>query len=260
MKSDWDYTALANAYLKRPEYASEAIDEMLSRAGISAGACVCDMGAGVAHLTLMLAYRGLEVVAVEPNDAMRHNGEQRTLHVPGIVWYEGTAEESGQPSSSFDLVTFGSSFNVTDRQRSLQETARILKAGGWFACMWNHRDLTDPIQTSIEQVISDHLPNYDYGSRRQDQTMIIEASGLFGPVQRIEGRVMHRQTREDCVEAWRSHATLERQAKNRFSQIVDAIEEMLVDKGHDEFDVPYTTRIWLAPVRKEAAVGTRSIS
>jgi len=189
-------------------------------------------------------------VAIEPNDAMRHNGEQRTLHLPGIVWHEGSAEDSDQPSSSFDLVTFGSSFNVTNRHKALEETARILKPRGWFACMWNHRDLTDPIQASIEQVISDHLPDYDYGSRREDQTAVIELSGLFGPVQRIEGRVKHRQTRQDCVEAWRSHATLERQAKKRFSQIVNAIEEMLVAKELDEFDVPYTTRIWLAPVKK----------
>ena len=28
MKTEWDYTNLANAYLKRPEYASEAIEKM----------------------------------------------------------------------------------------------------------------------------------------------------------------------------------------------------------------------------------------
>lgn len=28
MKTEWDYTNLAEAYLKRPEYAKEAIDKM----------------------------------------------------------------------------------------------------------------------------------------------------------------------------------------------------------------------------------------
>jgi hypothetical protein len=28
MKTEWDYTALADAYLKRPDYADEAIDAL----------------------------------------------------------------------------------------------------------------------------------------------------------------------------------------------------------------------------------------
>ena len=35
MKTEWDYTNLAAAYVKRPEYASEAIDKMLKIAGIT---------------------------------------------------------------------------------------------------------------------------------------------------------------------------------------------------------------------------------
>lgn len=34
MKTEWDYTNLANAYLKRPDYAQEAIDEMIAIAGV----------------------------------------------------------------------------------------------------------------------------------------------------------------------------------------------------------------------------------
>ena len=34
MKTEWDYTELAEAYLKRPDYAQSAIDKMLAEAGI----------------------------------------------------------------------------------------------------------------------------------------------------------------------------------------------------------------------------------
>ena len=74
MKTEWNYTSLADAYLKHPDYSDNAIDAMLKIAEISKGAKVCDVGAGVAHLTLMLLARGMDVVAVEPNDAMRANG------------------------------------------------------------------------------------------------------------------------------------------------------------------------------------------
>ena len=78
MKTEWDYTDLAAAYLKRPDYAQSAIDRMLETAGVKKGDVVCDVGAGAAHLTLKLAEYGLHVCAVEPNDAMRANGIERT--------------------------------------------------------------------------------------------------------------------------------------------------------------------------------------
>ena len=55
MKTEWDYTALADAYLKRPDYAQSAIDKMLKNAGVKQGDTVCDVGAGAAHLTIKLA-------------------------------------------------------------------------------------------------------------------------------------------------------------------------------------------------------------
>src|SRR5579885_1706085 len=126
MKTEWDYTALADAYLKRPDYSDALVDAMVRIAG-PASRRACDIGAGVGHLTLMLLRRGFDVTAVEPNDAMRRNGSARTAGSAAVRWTVGTGEESGQPDGSFDLVTFGSSFNVTDRRAALRETARILQ-------------------------------------------------------------------------------------------------------------------------------------
>lgn len=248
MKTEWDYTSLADAYLKRPDYSDDAIDEMLRKASLTKGAVACDVGAGVAHLTIKLAERGLRVCAVEPNEAMRANGIARTRFLQNVIWSEGTGESTGQPSATFDIVTFGSSFNVTDRQAALRESARILRANGWFACMWNHRDLDDPIQAGIESIIKSQIAEYEYGTRREDQTDVILASQLTKRVDKIEGRVFHRQSVENCLEAWRSHATLHRQAGDRFPEIIRRIEKLLADTGEREISIPYTTRIWLAQI------------
>jgi ubiquinone/menaquinone biosynthesis C-methylase UbiE len=249
MKTKWDYTELADAYLKRPDYLEAAIDKLIQTAGVKSDAHICDVGAGVAHLTLMLLNRGYKVDAVEPNDAMRSNGIKRTSGFKNITWHEGTGEQTGMPSGSFDLVTFGSSFNVTDRLVALAETKRILKNKGWFACMWNHRDITDKIQAGIEEIIKKEITDYDYGTRREDQTDVINQSDLFGPVIKIEEPVTHKITVGECVEAWRSHATLQRQARTKFESVIEKIAAFLNGLNLSEIEIPYTTRIWAAQLK-----------
>ena len=163
-----------------------------------------------------------------------------------VTWVEGTGEDTRQDSDVFQMATFGSSFNVTDRPKALQEVNRILQDRGWFAAMWNHRNLEDPIQSQIEEIIRNHISGYSYGARREDQTEVIAKSGLFGQVQKIEGTVIHTQAVEETVEAWRSHATLHRQAGDQFNAIIEQISGLLYGLGRDSIQIPYTTRIWLA--------------
>ena len=164
-----------------------------------------------------------------------------------VRWHEATGEQTGQPSQSFDFVTFGSSFNACDRPAALKETGRILKPRGWFACLWNHRQLDDPIQMQIEVIIKDRVRDYDYGSRREDQTAIIDASGLFSRVVHLDSRVVHEQTIEDCVEAWRSHSTLQRQARAAFGDVVASIEEYLAEPQDAEAFKSHTQPTYGSP-------------
>lgn len=249
MKTEWDYTELAEAYLKRPDYAQSAIDKMLQTAGIEKGGAACDVGAGAAHLTLKLAEYGLNVCAVEPNDAMRANGIKRTAQYQNVQWFEGVGEHTGMEDQKFHLVTFGSSFNVCDRQEALKETKRILKDGGWFACMWNHRDLSDPMQKEIEDILKTQIPDYSYGTRREDQTDVIRESGLFKDVIYIEGTVVHEILAEDFIEGWKSHGTVQRQSREKFDFINSEIRKAVEAKGEKYVKVPYTTRIWMAQVK-----------
>lgn len=246
MDVQWDYTKLADAYLARPPYSKTTLQEIFSGAGLKKGDKVCDVGAGVAHMTIPLFEAGFIVDAVEPNDAMRANGIIRTKDMPGVSWSDGTGENTGRPSGVYDLVSFGSSFNVCDRELALKETYRLLKPEKWFCCLWNHRVLTDPIQAGIEKIIVDAIPNYDYGKRREEQDAIIVASGLFVEIRRIEGTVIHTQTTKEVVEAWRSHATLQRQAGDKFNGIIQQIDAYLAALGTSSIDIPYVTRAWMA--------------
>jgi len=246
MRIDWDYSAVARSFSKRPPYATATIDAFVRSAGVAPGMRACDAGAGTGNLTLPLLARGLDVVAIEPCEAMRALGRRRTAGLAKVRWLAACAESTGLRAECVDLVTFGSSFNVVDRERALREAARILKHGGAFVCLWNHRRLDDPLQAAIEALIRRCVPAYEQGTRREDQTSIIGRSGFFGAVRKIEGEVVHRMTVTDCVEAWRSHLTLRRQAGKRFPEILDAIRSLLVQAACPCIDVPYTTRAWIA--------------
>ncbi len=246
MKTEWDYSNLAVAYLKRPQYAPQAITAMLRTASVCAGQRVCDVGAGVGHLTKLLLENGLKVDAVEPNDSMRELGILETQG-KSVSWHEATGENTNLGAEVFDLVTFGSSFNVCDRNLALIESARILKPRGWFACLWNHRLLTDPLQSAIERAITETISDYSYGTRREDQFSVIEDSEIYENTTKITARVSHRIKTEEFIEAWRSHATLERQAGDDFLDLVSKIEKICYEFDADGFVmVPYETNLWMA--------------
>ena len=71
MRTEWDCPKLAEAYLKRPDYSNSAIEAMTKIMSVTSEMSACDIGAGVAHLTLKLQPKFSKIDAVEPNDQMR---------------------------------------------------------------------------------------------------------------------------------------------------------------------------------------------
>ena len=242
----WDYTEHASDYDKRADYSSDAIRNLLKAIGSTLSRTVADIGAGTGKLTKELLKYGLTVRCVEPNDAMRTIGIRNTKG-KSVTWSVGTGETTGLPTGSVYAVFFGSSFNVVDQGLALTEACRILVSHGWFACMWNHRNLDDSIQRRIESIIKFSIPGYSYGSRRDDPTHIISASGYFARARSIEETFIWRTPKLDVLAAWKSHATLRRQAgsDSSFRQIIQEIASYL-DELPEVIDVPYATRIYFA--------------
>ncbi len=242
----WDYTEHASHYDKRADYSADAIGALLGAIGCTAPRTVADLGAGTGKLTKELLEHGLTVKAVEPNDRMREIGIRNTAG-RSVRWSVGTGEQTGLPPRSVYAAFFGSSFNVVEQRLALAEVARILVPHGWFACMWNHRDLGDPIQHRIESIIKAFIPEYSYGLRREDPTATIDASALFSPVRTLAHGFSSNMPRADVIEAWRSHATLRREAQSdsRFDHIVAEIAQY-VESLPPVIAVPYTTRVYFS--------------
>lgn len=245
--SDWDYTQQACYYEYRPNYDRSAIVAMLARAGIAGDArLVADVGAGTANLTLLLLAEGCRCVAIEPNSAMRRIGEERTAG-RNVTWRVGTGERTGLEASSVDLFAMGSSFNTTDRPATLREARRVLRPGGWFACMWNHRNLEeDAFQARVEVLLRELFPGYEAGSRREDQGPVLAAAEGFADLEFIARTQRVSQSAERYIAAWRS-------VKNRFWDLgtdggraaFARFEAALRAEIPTSVEMSYTTRIWM---------------
>lgn len=244
MKTEWDYSSLAKSYVDRVDYARDAVALLTNLTQIESS--ICDIGAGAGHLTKEFANFVSRIDAVEPNPEMRKRGMDLLSRFPNIHWYEGTAESTGRPSDFFDLVTFGSSFNVCNRQLALVESHRLLKSKGHFACLWNHRVLEDPLQAKIEEVIRNAIPNFSHGLRRENQVAIISDSGLFSSVTKHTFYTEYQIPKEKFLNAWRSHATLQRQAGSSFDSILESIGAVISSQRSEVLLVPYETVLFKA--------------
>ena len=250
VEDNWDYTKHAKFYEFRPNYAPKTIDMLVCLNNGNGGGSrikVADIGAGTGNLSIMLLERNCEVSAVEPNDAMREIGIERTKN-QNIKWIRATGIDTTLERESFDWVTFGSSFNVMDRKDALKEAHRLLKPNKYFSCMWNHRDLNCPIQEIAEEVILDLVPSYTRGVRREDQRQILEDNrNLFDNIIYIEEDFYFHQSIENYINAWRS-------VKNPYWDLqtkegVELFEKIAYQMKHklpSEFSIKYTTRCWSA--------------
>ena len=122
----------------RPTYPMQAVAWSLGLP--SSPLVVCDLGAGTGKLTEVLLAAGHEVVAVEPDDAMRRRLVGGLGEHPHLEVRAGTAEAIPLPDASVDAVVAGQAWHWFDEAVVAPEVARVVRPGGTVAAMWNSRD------------------------------------------------------------------------------------------------------------------------
>lgn len=250
-----DFSALAKSYINRPGYSPTLLKQLAERVGYPREPFqIADVGAGTGKLTENLLDLGFNVVCVEPNDAMRAEGERLTGH-RGAVWHAGSGEETGLPDASADWVFMASSFHWTDPERSLPEFHRILKPGGYFTAVWNPRDLSrSPLQQRIDNRIREMVPGLkrkSSGAARYthelEQTLV--STGHFEDVYFLEGPFDEIMSKERYMGAWRSVNDIQAQAgPEGFEQVMAMIEGEIASL--EEVAMPYLMRSWTVRVVK----------
>ena len=148
----------------RPRYPAAAIDLLESRCGLRPGAVAVDVGSGTGILSALLLQRGAKVQGVEPNPEMRSYSE-RSLG-GDFLCRDGTAERTGAPDGTFDLLVAGQAFHWFSPRGARAEALRILKPGAWAALLWNERPKDRvPFLEDYEALLRRHAPEYEAVAR-----------------------------------------------------------------------------------------------
>ena len=129
---------------------------------------VCELGAGTMPniefiASMAPAGRGVDLIAVDPNDAMRAFAEAnvaRATSAPGaatvnVRFVHGVAEALPLPDDSMDAVISTLTLcSVVDQRRALKEIRRVLKPGGRLLFLEHVLSETDPKFAELQEKLT----------------------------------------------------------------------------------------------------------
>jgi SAM-dependent methyltransferase len=167
----------------RPGYPHEAVTWLGEALGLGPGRRVVDLAAGTGKLTRDLVASGAHVIAVEPVTGMRRTlaatatapatGDGPALSVVGAV-----AQALPFGEGPVDAITVAQAFHWFATDVALAEMHRVLRPGGRLGLIWNYRDVTDPLQaalTDLMEPLRGDTPSYTTGEWRG----VLDDSDLF---------------------------------------------------------------------------------
>ncbi len=182
------FTDKVENYAKyRPTYPEELIDKILEGFVPLSQIVAADIGAGTGIAARQLAERGVRVIAIEPNAAMRDVGKNAislniesksteskstesestgSTHIDqtcrvsakstsyfNVEWKDGTAEITNLPDASVDLITSFQAFHWFKPKPTLLEFSRILKSSGRLALVFNDLNRDDSFTKEYHKLI-----------------------------------------------------------------------------------------------------------
>lgn len=170
----------------RPGYPDAAVTWAVE--GLPLQAVAVDVGAGTGLFTAKLLERGLDVIAIEPNEAMRAAAVAELGDHVGLDVRAGSAEDTGLGDASVDVVTCAQTFHWLAPERFARECRRILRSSdGRVAVLWNlRRRGGSPFAEAYEAFLVAHGVDYlEVTSRLEDPEALAAVFGRPLPERRV---------------------------------------------------------------------------
>ena len=213
-----------------------------------------DCGAGSGQAAVALAEHFDFVVATDASGAQL----ARAAPHPRVRYAVMTAERAALATGSADVVTVAQAFHWFDHDRALPEIHRVLRNPGSLALVWNMRDLDDPLQRGVEDLlraVRKEVPGQVAGTWREP----LARSPLFRPATVGAFTYEQRFTTDDLCD---------RVASTSFVAALPSVdrEELFVriralTHGLSEpFPFPYKTEVHLIPRSGDRPAASRAHS
>lgn len=242
------FTDRVGDYAKyRPSYPEALFDEL--DAFWTRDSVVADIGAGTGLFTRLVAPRVARVWALEPNEAMRTQGQAQSQDYPSIVWGSGTAEATGLADHSLDALVCAQAFHWFDRAPTALEWRRVVKTGAPVVLVWNERDEeASSLQADYNVLLNRWCPEYPKVNHKNLTRADLEAFFTPAPVTLLE----HRNDQRFDLEGWwgrlRSASYCPRPGVPGFQEMMDGMA-VLFDRYRDPdglMTFPYVTKAYVS--------------
>ncbi|MBA3329763.1 MAG: class I SAM-dependent methyltransferase [Actinobacteria bacterium] len=180
----------------RPGYPAEIFETLESRCELSPGTPTLEIGSGGGQATGELLARGAQpLVAVEPNGALADFLARR--FGARVDVRRQPFEDVELPEAAFALAASATAFHWVDQQRGLEQLARVLRPGGWWAAWWTHYydpEREDELYDSLTPILAP-LSGFNPGGStglfsfdREARVADLDATGAFRDVAVAEVR------------------------------------------------------------------------
>ncbi len=236
------FDSVASAYERgRPEYAPAVVSCIAAELAIPPGAPVLDLAAGTGKLTRALLSGGLDVTAVEPQQALR---DVLAASVGAERVRDGLAEAIPLPDRSVAAVTVADAFHWFDPAEALSEISRVLHPKGGLAVLssvvdWGGTSWAHEVGTLIAGLRTEH-PQFD-GPSWQDA--VRDAGGWTAPreIKLTTSQPAHPERMADYVASMSWVAALPDEQRTKTLAQVDT----LVSEGQTPAELPVHVLIGL---------------
>ena len=133
------FDAAASDYARyRSGYPDEVVDHVVTASQLHAGTRVLEIGCGTGQLSVPLAQRGAELVAVELGPNLAAIARQNLADFPAARVEVSGFEEWPLPADPFDVVVSASALHWIDPAVRFSKPARALASGGVLVVVHAH--------------------------------------------------------------------------------------------------------------------------
>jgi SAM-dependent methyltransferase len=146
----------------RPVYPASLVSVLRENFRLDGTGRLLDLGCGPGPVAIPLAHLFEEVVAMDPDDAIRAEGERiaRERGISNIEWRFGGSKDLSRALGQFRLVTMGNSFHWMDRAPTLDALYDLVTDGGGIAVVGEGAPIPPPPMTHWRAAIHAVIKRY----------------------------------------------------------------------------------------------------